>query len=92
MAYRQLNDYIDVLDSKVSRLIEKHEAEFLVAYRNHVQKVREEMEELRNKTINHAKNSLSQTEQIEGLEKKLIIFREESLNMFEKMTRKEKII
>lgn len=35
---------------------------------------------------------MTQTEQIDALEKKLIIFREESLKMFEKVTQKEKII
>lgn len=35
---------------------------------------------------------MTQTEQIDALEKKLIIFREESLKMFDKVTQKEKII
>ena len=43
-ALGELNSYIDVIDEKVMKLIEKHEAEFLVAYRNHVKRVREEME------------------------------------------------
>lgn len=80
-----MNAYIDVLDDKVTKLIEKHEAEFLVAYRNHIKKVREEMEEIRHKAVSNANSSMSQNEKIEALEKQLIIFREESLKLFEKV-------
>lgn len=40
VALAELNQYIDEIDVKVAKLIENNEAEFLIAYRNHVKKVR----------------------------------------------------
>lgn len=40
IALAELNQYIDEIDVKVAKLIENNEAEFLIAYRNHVKKVR----------------------------------------------------
>jgi chromosome segregation ATPase len=91
-AHDELNTYIDVLDDKVSKFIERNEAEFLVAYRNHIKKVREEMEEIRNKALSNANSSVGQIEKIESLEKQLVLFREESLKLFEKVNDKDRTI
>ena len=72
----------------MERVIEKHEAEFLIAYRNHNKRMREEMEEIKNKALSNANSSVSQTDKINSLEKQLILFREESLRLFEDMTEK----
>ena len=47
-AYGQLNNLVDVLEEKVEGVIERHEAEFLVAYKNQMQKIRKELQEMKN--------------------------------------------
>ena len=49
------------MDKKISGVIERSEAEFLIAYRNHNKRIREEIEEIKKKTVTNANSSLSQT-------------------------------
>ena len=77
------------MDEKVQAILAKHEGEFILAYRNHVKKVREEMEEIRKKATSSKNSTSGHYEKIESLEKQLILFREESLSLFEKITTHE---
>jgi hypothetical protein len=38
--FAKIHDTIDNLDSKVNLLLDKHEAEFLFAWRNHIKKIK----------------------------------------------------
>lgn len=40
------------MDLKIQDVINRHEAEFLLAYRNHMKKVKHELEEIRTKMSN----------------------------------------
>jgi chromosome segregation ATPase len=76
----------------VQQKVEDNEAEILIAYKNHLVKIRKEMEEFKNETLAAANSSVSHEQKIEQLEKQLIIFRDESLRLFEKIVAKDNMI
>jgi hypothetical protein len=41
--YQQLNGVIDSMDIKIQDVINRHEAEFLLAYRSHMKKIKIEL-------------------------------------------------
>jgi hypothetical protein len=45
-----LHREIDILDKKVEILIEQHEGEFVLAYQNHVKKIKMDLEALKSKS------------------------------------------
>jgi hypothetical protein len=46
-----LMHYVDSLDDQVRQLMENHEAQFMVAYRKHSSKVKEEMKEIKRQML-----------------------------------------
>jgi chromosome segregation ATPase len=81
---------VDTVDSRVQAILEAHEGEFLDAYRQHVKKVRDEMEALRRQSSHNANTEQLYLERIQALEKQLAIFRDDSLGLFQKLLAKEK--
>lgn len=79
---------MDTVDSRVQGILQAHEGEFLDAYRQHVKKVRDEMEALRNQSSHKVNNEQVHLERIEALEKELAIFRDESLSLFQRLLAK----
>lgn len=77
---------------RVQDIVESHEAEFLTAYKRHIKKVREEMEEIRKQSLSNASSEKAYLDKIDCLEKELIIFRNESLKLFDKICSKDKEI
>lgn len=63
-----------------------------MAYKKHIKKVREEMEEIRAQSLNNSNSEKAYIDKIDCLEKELIIFRDESLKLFDKIILKDKEI
>ena len=63
-AKKQLHDYIDVMDDKIEKHIERNEVEFLFAYQNQARKLKNEMEELKNKALSQATSAAGQLKKI----------------------------
>lgn len=61
-----------------------------MAYKNHMATVKRDMEELKKESLQQASSSNSYVEQIAYLEKKLSVFRDEALRLFEKLESKDK--
>ena len=49
--HSELNSYIDDLDEKIQKIVQHNEAELLFAYRNHLDRVRNEMTEFKEETL-----------------------------------------
>lgn len=64
----------------------------MFAYKNHLTRVKREMQEIKERAKANSSNVSNQLEKIELLEKQLIVFREEALRLFEKIAEKDKII
>ena len=73
-------------------IIQNYEAEFLTAYKDHIRRVREEMESIKTRSMNSANSETAYLEKIDTLEKQLRIFREDSMKLFDKLTKKDKEI
>ena len=69
---------------KVDIVIEKHEAEFLFAYRNHIKRIKFELKELKDKADEQEKK-LTDNDRMYYLEKQITIFREEALKLYDKL-------
>ena len=52
-SYEELIQYIDSLDSRVQEIVKTYEIQFLQAYNFHIKKVKSEMQELRNNSLNN---------------------------------------
>jgi ABC-type molybdate transport system substrate-binding protein len=87
--HNDLNKYIENIELRVHERVEKNEAEIIMAYKNHINLVKKDMEALKRESQAQASNSNSFVETIEYLEKKLAIFRDEALRLFEKLDEKE---
>ncbi|KRX08053.1 hypothetical protein PPERSA_06231 [Pseudocohnilembus persalinus] len=85
----QLNDLVNQLETKIDGVIEKHEGEFLIAYKNHMQKIRRELLEMKRKTDEQERNFQAK-DRISGLEKQLAWFREEASKLYNKLESKNK--
>ncbi|KAL4499123.1 hypothetical protein ABPG72_017025 [Tetrahymena utriculariae] len=90
-AYSQLNNMVEFLEEKVDGVIERHEAEFLLAYKNHMIKIRKELQEMKNR-MDEQDKKLKAGDKMDQLEKQLSWFREESLKLYEKLGQKDKSI
>lgn len=64
------------------KIIQTYEAEFLQAYKQHVKRVREEMDDFKKRSLSNASSEQVFIDKIDALEKQLIIFREDALNSF----------
>lgn len=87
--FNQFHGIIERLDEKVDTVIERHEAEFLMAYRNHMQKIKKELQEMKRRTEEQEK-SFHANDRISGLEKQLNWYRDESLKLYSKLELKNK--
>ena len=92
LRHAELNSYIDVLDEKVKKMVESSEAELLVAYKNHIYKVKKDIQDFKDETAKAMKKDPSHAEKVDILEKQLVIFREEALRLFEKLVEKDRLI
>ena len=82
--YSILNRTIDELDNKVDTVIEKHEAEFLHAYRNNMNRIKGDLKELKFKTDEQEKK-ITDNDRAYYLERQLIVFREEALKLYDRL-------
>lgn len=71
---------IGAIDGRIDSMIEKHEKDFITAYRGHMLKIAKEMEHLKKK-CNEQEFLLRRDERVNSLEKQLEWFRAESLNL-----------
>lgn len=47
-------EYIDEVDEKVQGIIQTYEAEFLSAYKDHIRRVRDEMDDIKKRSLSSA--------------------------------------
>jgi hypothetical protein len=79
--YEELNSCIDLMSVHIQEAVAKAEQEFMVAYQAEMKKVREELEELKEKSrLQEAMIGNKQT--LTYLQKQVVIFREESLLLY----------
>jgi hypothetical protein len=62
----------------------QHEAEFLLAYRNHIKTMKEELSSMKERAEEQERKMLSNDRAV-FLEKQLILFREEALKLYDKL-------
>lgn len=84
--HSQLNGLIDQLNDKVEGVIDRHEVEFLAAYRSHIKKMRKELDEYRAST--HQLNTSGEKQLIGLLEKESAVLRDELTKVFQKLENK----
>jgi hypothetical protein len=65
----------------------QHEAEFLLAYRNHIKTMKEELSSMKERAEEQERKMLSNDRAV-FLEKQLILFREEALKLYDKLEEK----
>lgn len=63
------------MDVKIEEVIKQHEAEFLLAYRNHIKNMKEELALIKGRAEEQEKKMLSNDRAV-YLEKQVILFRE----------------
>ena len=85
--HQDLLKTIEVMDEKIDEVIKQHEAEFLLAYRNHIKTMKEELTSIKQKADEQEKKMLSNDRAV-FLEKQLILFREEALKLYDKLEEK----
>ncbi len=78
--YNELQNLISELDTKFDRVLERHEKDFLSAYRGHMIKVQKELNYLRRKA-KEQEIKLKKDERINNLQKSLDWFRKEALKL-----------
>lgn len=78
--YEQVNDLIHHLDTLHSAIIQKHQADFITSYKDHMVKVQLEMAEFRQKTSDFYL-SMKKNEKIRLLESSITFFRDECIKM-----------
>jgi hypothetical protein len=57
--HQDLLKTIEVMDEKIDEVIKQHEAEFLLAYRNHIKNMKEELTAMKIKAEEQEKKMLS---------------------------------
>ena len=65
-------------------LIEQHEGEFVHAYQNHVKKIKIDLEALKSRSEEQDKE-LKNNNKVVFLEKQAMLFRDESLKLYERL-------
>ncbi len=78
--YNELQNLISELDTKFDRVLERHEKDFLSAYRGHMIKVQKELNYLRRKA-KEQEIKLKKDERINNLQKSLDWFRKAALKL-----------
>ncbi|CAD8193381.1 unnamed protein product [Paramecium pentaurelia] len=87
---QSLLQYINDLTDIVNEIKLKNQAEFIIAYQNHMQKIKAELKELKNKTEEQQNNLVLNKLKITSNENQLTLFREECLKLYEKIEQKNK--
>ncbi|KAM3134605.1 hypothetical protein pb186bvf_013247 [Paramecium bursaria] len=87
--FSQLIQFTDGLQDKINQIKEKNQVEFIVAYNNHMIKIKRDLQELKQKSEDQER-VLQQNEKALENEKKLAWFREESIQLYMKLEQKNK--
>ena len=87
--HKELDDMVEEIGTRVATIIDRSESEFVIAYRNHMKKIRVELEDMRARLQLH--QSETSVQKVSILEKQLRLFREESLKMYDKLENKNKL-
>jgi hypothetical protein len=85
--HQELELTIGEMDTKIEEVIHNHEAEFLLAYRNHIKKIKEELSTIRERAEEQEQKMMSNERSV-YLEKQIILFREEALRLYDKLEEK----
>ena len=78
--YEGIHNVIHQLDTLHSAIIQKHEADFVSSYKDHMVRVQLEMAEFKKKTSEYHMN-MKKSEKIKMLETSISFFREECVKM-----------
>ncbi|CAD8104369.1 unnamed protein product [Paramecium sonneborni] len=87
---QSLVQYINEVTEIVNKIKLKNEAEFIIAYKNHMKKIKAELKELKNKTEEQQNNMILNKVKINQNDNELTLFREECLRLYEKIEQKNK--
>ncbi|CAD8199185.1 unnamed protein product [Paramecium pentaurelia] len=91
-AFQSLIQYMNELTDIMNKIKLKNEAEFINAYQNHMQKIKAELKELRNK-IEEQQGIQNQNKiKVTSGDNELVYFREECLKLYQKVELKNKEI
>ena len=86
-AHRILNQEIAALNDKVEKVMDRHEGEFLLAYQNHIRRIKYELEEIKSKS-DEQETELKKNDRVHYLEKQITLFREEALKLYDRLEEK----
>ncbi|CAD8178276.1 unnamed protein product [Paramecium pentaurelia] len=89
-AFQSLVQYMNELTDIVNKIKLKNEAEFVIAYQNHMKKIKAELKELRNKTEEQHSIQTQNKINVTNNENELVYFREECLKLYQKVEMKSK--
>ena len=78
--YDQVNEVLEQLDTLHSAIVQKHEADFVVTYKDHMMHVQQEMAEYKKKSSDFYLK-MKKDEKIKMLEASLGIYKSECINM-----------
>ena len=67
--------------------MDRHEGEFLLAYQNHIRKIKQELAEIRKRT-DEQENEMKKNDRVHYLEKQITLFREEALKLYDRLEQK----
>ncbi|CAD8107934.1 unnamed protein product [Paramecium sonneborni] len=87
----QVENYLDMLESKVTLVKEKALSEFIIAYNGYMRQVKEDLKYLKEKSIEMEK-FYKDNKRIQNMEQQLEWFREESVKLYTKVEVKNKEI
>ncbi|CAD8107455.1 unnamed protein product [Paramecium sonneborni] len=87
----QVENYLDMLESKVTLVKEKALSEFIVAYNGYMRQVKEDLKYLKEKSLEIEK-FYKDNKSIQNMEQQLEWFREESVKLYTKIELKNKEI
>ncbi|EAS06159.1 myosin heavy chain, putative (macronuclear) [Tetrahymena thermophila SB210] len=86
--HNQISSIIDDLEGKLDTVVERHEAEFLFAYRNHMSKIKQEMVDMK-KQAEEQEKRLNDNDRVAGLERQIVWLRDECLALYKIIGKKK---
>ncbi|KAL4482589.1 hypothetical protein ABPG72_005832 [Tetrahymena utriculariae] len=86
--HNQISSIIDDLEGKLDTVVERHEAEFLFAYRNHMSKIKQEMVDMK-KQAEEQEKRLNDNDRVAGLERQIVWLRDECLSLYKIIGKKK---
>ncbi|CAK91359.1 unnamed protein product (macronuclear) [Paramecium tetraurelia] len=89
-AFQSLVQYMNELTDLVNKIKLRNEAEFVIAYQNHMKKIKAELKELRNKTEEQRSIQNQNKINVTNNDNELVYFREECLKLYQKVEMKSK--